>query len=212
MLKKRLTLAISTAAMALSMATAPVVFAAPAAPPPASDSAPSGHWQHRHGPGGFLKRLDALHAQLGLNPQQEQLWQKAVASLRQTHSETRALREDAGTRMHALLQQPVLDLAALRDARLQNHQRAQQLRKQSDDAWLEAYNSLDTRQKTIVSDAIRRELRHHWWHKHHGGWGDHHGGWGHHHGRWGDHGSGGGDHRDGRPDDAGTPPTPASAP
>lgn len=132
-----------------------VAHAADTATAPAQ--APHAAMHHGHGPHGpwGLGDVRKLHDQLKLNPQQEQAWQAAMNTAKQNHDAMRQNGQQARQMFAQAKDQKILDLAGMRAAREKVFDQNRQLRSQTEDAWLNVYNSLDDGQKTIVSSAIK---------------------------------------------------------
>jgi hypothetical protein len=100
-----------------------------------------------------------LHKQLNLNPQQEELWQKAQAAQRDAVKALRAKGEETRTKLRAEIDKPGADLKAfaqLRDQlREQTRAEAEASRQQVRAAWFSVYDSLDAAQREQVRVAIR---------------------------------------------------------
>jgi protein CpxP len=183
MLKQSRFLAITAAALALSIGGVNVAGAAtPDAPPPGGPGTmgvpggPGGH--HGHGMEMRMKQqLDKLHGQLNLNAEQEKLWQTALDTMKQNHAAMRESHKQMRTQMESMKQQPILDLNAMYAAHQKIEQQNAQLRDQTSAAWLNFYNALNDQQKTTVSTALkqrfarmheRQEKMHQRWSQHHG--------------------------------------------
>jgi protein CpxP len=164
----------------LAVAAASLAFAAGAAhaaqnePPPGGLGGPGGGGSSGH----FMQQLNQLHGQLKLDAHQEQQWQDAVDTMKQTRETTRANHKQMHRQFQAMQQQPILDLNALHAAHQRIEQQDAQLREQSANAWLNFYNGLNDQQKTTVSTALkqhfakmeaRREKMHERWEQHRGG-------------------------------------------
>jgi len=114
--------------------------------------------QHAAGPEG-MHGFQRLHKQLNLNPQQEDLWQKAQAAQRDAFKTLRAKGAETRARLRAEIDKPGTDLkqfAQLRDqlreqVRAESEASHQQVRA----AWFSLYDSLDPAQKEQVRVAIR---------------------------------------------------------
>lgn len=102
--------------------------------------------------------LKDLHDQLNLNAAQEVQWQAAVDAMRQSHSAARMNADEMQVKEAALLQKPILDLAALHAMHEQAEQADAQLPEQSAKAWLAFYSGLDNQQKTLVSTAFKQQF------------------------------------------------------
>ncbi|WP_175690381.1 periplasmic heavy metal sensor [Burkholderia anthina] len=115
------------------------------------------HHMHGHdgGPFGVVMKL---HDQLKLNASQEQQWQTAVNTMKQSHEAMRKSREQMREQFKAQQNQPILDLSAMHAARQQAEQQNAQLREQSSAAWLAFYNGLNDQQKTTVSTALKQQF------------------------------------------------------
>ena len=127
----------------------------------ASDGMPAGgHGEHGgHGGGAFMmRRLEALHAQLKLTPEQEQKWQSALATMRSNREAIHANHENLRRQFQAARQQSILDLDALHTAHQQFEQHNEQLREQTTTAWLAFYDSLNDQQKTTVSTELKQHF------------------------------------------------------
>jgi Spy/CpxP family protein refolding chaperone len=167
-------LAVASAALAMTFGAA---YAAGDGMPAVSANA-HGEPGGSHGGGAFMmRRLEALHAQLHLKPEQEQKWQSALAAMKENRQAMHANHQQMRQQLKAAQQQSILDLDALHAAHQQFEQRNQQLREQTETTWLAFYDSLDSSQKATVSTAIkkrfakmeaRREKMHDQWEKRHG--------------------------------------------
>ncbi len=108
---------------------------------------------------GPMHRLEQLHKELNLNPQQEELWKKAQVAQREAFRSMRAKGEETRARLRAEIDKPGADLkqfAQLRDqlgARLREQMEA--ARKPVREAWFAVYDTLDSVQKEKVRVAIR---------------------------------------------------------
>ncbi len=180
MLKQSRFLAITAAALALSIGAVNAASAAtPDAPPPGGPAMMDGHG----GPGGhrggmrMKKELDKLHGQLNLNADQEKSWQAALSTMKQNHEAMRESHKQMRAQMASMKQQPILDLNAMYAAHQKIEQQNAQLRDQTSAAWLNFYNTLNDQQKTTVSTALKqrfarmeamREKMHERWSQHRG--------------------------------------------
>jgi protein CpxP len=179
MLKQSRILAITAAALAMSIGAVNAAGAAtPDAPPPGGPGmmgGPGGHRMEMR----MKKQLDQLHAQLQLNADQEKLWQSALEVMKQNHAAMRQSHMQMREQMKTMLQQPILDLNAMHAARQKMEQQNAQLRDQTSGAWLNFYNSLNDQQKTTVSTALKkhfarmaehgRKMHERWHHHQHAG-------------------------------------------
>ncbi|MGF6242406.1 MULTISPECIES: periplasmic heavy metal sensor [Paraburkholderia] len=130
-----------------------------------------GGWHHH---GEFKEELNKLHGQLNLSPDQEKQWQAALDTMKQNREASRAAHKQMHDQMKALQQQPILDLNALHDMHQKAEEQNHQLREQTSAAWLNFYNGLNDKQKTIVSTALKQhwakmearheKMREHWQH------------------------------------------------
>jgi uncharacterized membrane protein len=169
-------LSATVAALVLSFGTAQ---AAPTTAPDSNGAAPAMHGHagaggpgamHRGRHAGFEKALARLHGQLNLNGEQEKLWRTAVDQMKSNRAEQRASRREAHKQLHAMMQQPILDLNALHSARNKMSDDSRQRREITTAAWLNFYNALDNQQKTTVSTALKThwarmaKMRAHWHH------------------------------------------------
>jgi Spy/CpxP family protein refolding chaperone len=150
-------LAVAGAALAMTFGAAYAADAADDGMPTSSthaQSEPGGH----NGGAAFMRRLEALHAQLKLSPEQEKNWQSAVTTMKQNHQTMRASHQQMREQLKTLQQPSILDLDALHAAHQRVEQQNQQLREQTMTTWLTFYDSLDNQQKTIVSTAIKKRF------------------------------------------------------
>lgn len=183
MLKQSRFLAITAAALALSIGAVNAAGAAtPDAPPPGGPGMMGGPG----GPGGprghamemrMKKELDKLHGQLHLNADQEKLWQTALDTMKQNHAAMRESHQQMRAQMESMKQQPILDLNAMYAAHQKIEQQNAQLRDQTSAAWLNFYNALNDQQKTTVSTALKQRFArmHEREEQMHKGWGQHRG-------------------------------------
>jgi hypothetical protein len=99
-----------------------------------------------------------LHRQLNLNPQQEELWQKAQAAQRDAFKSLRTTGEQNRAKLRDEIDKPGADLkqfAQTRDQlREQMHTQAEASRTQVRAAWFALYDTLDANQKEQVRLAI----------------------------------------------------------
>ncbi len=116
------------------------------------DAAPTAQWSHHHG---IQHDLEQIHAQLKLTAAQEQLWQTAATTMETTHQQTHAARQQSQQQIRVLMQEPTLDLHAIQAAREQAETKVQQLHARAQEAWLKLYDSLDARQKMLVSTVLK---------------------------------------------------------
>jgi Spy/CpxP family protein refolding chaperone len=100
-----------------------------------------------------------LHKELNLNPQQEQLWQRAQALQRDAFKTLRAKGEENRAKLRAEIDKPGVDLKQFAESRDQQREqlRAEMdaARKQVRSAWFSVYDSLDPQQREQVRVAIR---------------------------------------------------------
>jgi len=110
---------------------------------------------HPDGMHGFQR----LHQQLNLNPQQEELWQKAQGAQRDGFKTLQGKAEENRAKLRTEIDKPGVDLkefAQLRDQlREQMRTQAEASRRQSRTAWFALYDSLDPNQREQVRVAIR---------------------------------------------------------
>jgi len=113
------------------------------------------------GPEGMdpARGFERLHKQLNLNPQQEELWQKARAAQRESLQSMRAKAEETRAKLRVEIDKPGADLkqfAQLGD-KLRDEMRAQAeaTRKPARAAWFAVYDALNPGQKEQVRVAIR---------------------------------------------------------
>ncbi|HGL4261513.1 periplasmic heavy metal sensor [Burkholderia dolosa] len=145
----------TAAAAVLALAFGTAHAAPPAdAPPPAG---PGMHRMHGHD-GGPFGAIMKLHDQLKLDASQEQQWQAAVNTMKQSREAMRKSHEQMREQFKAQQNQPILDLNALDAARQQAEQQNAQLREQTSAAWLAFYNGLNDQQKTTVSTALKQQF------------------------------------------------------
>ncbi|MEA3120673.1 MAG: hypothetical protein QOH33_214 [Paraburkholderia sp.] len=134
----------------------------------AGDSMPAGNQHDQSEPGSghgghggapfMMRRLEALHTQLKLTPEQEQKWQSALATMKQTRQAMHANHQQMRQQLMAARQQSILDLDTLHADHQKFEQQNQQLREQMVTAWLAFYDSLNDQQKTTVSAVIKKRL------------------------------------------------------
>ena len=179
MLKQSRVLAVTAAALAVSFGAVHIAGAQTPDTPPPGAMMMDGHG----GPGGhhmemrMKKQMDALHAQLKLNADQEKLWQTALDTMKQNHEAMRASHKQMHDQMKSMEQQPILDLNAINAAHQKIEQQNAQLRDQTTAAWLNFYNALNDQQKTTVSTALKQHFAkmHEHEMKMHQRWGKNHG-------------------------------------
>ncbi|MEJ0002876.1 MAG: periplasmic heavy metal sensor [Pararobbsia sp.] len=99
--------------------------------------------------------LKQLHDELNLDPAQEVNWQSVIDAMQQSHSSARMGADEMQVQEQTLLQQPILDLAAVHAAHDKVAQADEQLREKSANAWLSFYKGLSDQQKTLVSAALK---------------------------------------------------------
>src|SRR5215831_9236358 len=99
-----------------------------------------------------------LHKQLNLNPQQEELWQRAQTAQRDAFKAMRTTGEQNRAKLRAEIDKPGADLKQFAQTR---DQLREQMRTQMDashkqvrDAWFALYDTLDANQKEQVRLAI----------------------------------------------------------
>ena len=141
-------LAAAAAALAVTFGTAHA----------AGDAMPAGGHGAHNGGAFMMRRLEALHAQLHLTPEQEQKWQSALTAMKQNRAAMRANHEKMREQFKAAQQQPILDLDALHTAHHAFEQQQAQLREQTATAWLAFYDGLNDQQKTTVSTEIKEHF------------------------------------------------------
>jgi protein CpxP len=127
-----------------------------------------GGWHHHEQ---FKEEMAKLHGQLNLSPDQEKQWQAALDTMKQNRDAMRASHKQMHDQMKAMQQQPILDLNALHDMHQKAEEQNHQLREQTSAAWLNFYNGLNDKQKTLVSTALKQhwakmEARHEKMHDH----------------------------------------------
>lgn len=175
MLKQTRILAITAAALAMTIGAANAATPAPDAPP-------GGPGMAMAGPGGpghdghrmemrMKKQLNELHGQLKLNADQEKLWQTALDTMKQNHAAMRESHKQMRQQFEAAQQQPILDLNAMHAAHQKIDAQNAQLKEQTATAWLNFYNSLNDQQKTTVSTALKKHFAR--MHERHERWGKH---------------------------------------
>ena len=100
-----------------------------------------------------------LHKQLSLNPQQEELWQKAQTAQRDAFKSLRTTGEQNRAKLRAEIDKSGADLkqfAQMRDQlREQMRTQSEASHKQVREAWFALYDTLDAKQKEQVRLAIR---------------------------------------------------------
>jgi protein CpxP len=161
----RTTLRAAVFAAALSIAgtaLAQTPDAAPSAPPapPAPGAMPPGAGKLPDHPGmrapaDMKQSLERMHDRLGLDAQQDALWQQAIATMRDNHEKARALHMDTMKQSAPLLKAPQIDADALYALHRQAGEQMRQLHEADAQAWLAVYHALNPQQKQTVSDTIR---------------------------------------------------------
>jgi periplasmic protein CpxP/Spy len=156
--------------VAVAAASLAIGFGAYAAQP--SDGQGGHGWHHHHGH--FKEEMAKLHAELNLSPDQEKQWQAIADARKQNHDAMHAAHQQMHDQMKALMQQPILDMNALHDLRQKAEEQKHQMREQTSTAWLNFYNGLNDKQKTIVSTEMKKrwammearheKMREHWQH------------------------------------------------
>ena len=138
------------------LAAAALFAGASSAQAPGGPRGPEGMAQEGAGP---VRGFERLHKQLNLNPQQEELWNKAQAAQRDAFKAMRAKGEETRARLRAEIDKPGVDLKqyAQMSETLRDQMRAQteSTRKQVRTAWFGVYDSLDAKQREQVRVAIR---------------------------------------------------------
>lgn len=152
--------------VAVAAASITIGLGAAYAAQPGGPGGPGG-WHHDH----FMQDMNKLHGELNLNADQEKQWQTALDTMKQNRETERASHKQMHEQMKSLQQQPILDLNALHDAHQKAEDQNHQLREQTMTAWLNFYNGLNDKQKTIVSTALKQhwakmEARHEKMHQH----------------------------------------------
>ncbi|CDY73965.1 ATPase involved in DNA repair [Caballeronia glathei] len=181
MLKQTRILAITAAALAMTIgaASAATPAAADAPPPggPGAEMSMGGHGGHHRMEQRMQQQLNQLHGQLKLNADQEKLWQTALDTMKQNRAAMRESRRQMHQQFEQMQQQPILDLNAMHAAHQKIEQQNEQLREQTSAAWLNFYNSLNDQQKTTVSTALKKHFAkmHERGKKMHERWGKQHG-------------------------------------
>jgi Spy/CpxP family protein refolding chaperone len=164
MLKQSRIIAITAAALAMTIGAANAAAPAPDAPPPGGPGMAMGGPGGPGGPGGhrmemrMQKQLNELHGQLKLNADQEKLWQSALDTMKQNHTAMRESHKQMRDQFKSMEQQPILDLNAMHAAHQKIEEQNAQLREQTAAAWLNFYNSLNDQQKTTVSTALKKHF------------------------------------------------------
>jgi len=144
---------------------------------------------------GPMRGFERLHKQLNLNPQQEELWQKAQTAQREAFGSIRAKGEETRAKLRVEIDKPGMDLKQFAQTRdqlgAQMQAQMEATHKQVRTAWFAVYDALDAKQKEQVRVAIRDGMdRMSHVGRHHGGphgqaqgerFGEHSGG-GHEHG------------------------------
>lgn len=159
---------VAVAAASLSIGLGAAYAAQPSGP--GGPGGPGG-WHHGH----FMQEMNQLHGQLNLNADQEKQWQAALNTMKQNREAERASHKQMHEQMKSMQQQPILDLNALHDMHQKAEDQNHQLHEQTAAAWLNFYNGLDDKQKTIVSTALKQhwakmearheKMRQHWEHR-----------------------------------------------
>jgi len=108
---------------------------------------------------GPMRGFERLHSRLNLNPQQEELWNKAQGTQREAFRSARAKAEETRAKLRVEIDKPGVDLkqfAQLADQlRAQTRQQFEAAQKQARSAWFAVYDALNPGQKEQVRVAIR---------------------------------------------------------
>ena len=108
---------------------------------------------------GPMRGFERLHKQLNLNPQQEDLWQKAQAAQREAFKAMRAKGEETRAKLRVEIDKPGADLKQFAQTRdqlgAQMQAQMEATHKQVRSAWFAVYDTLDVKQKEQVRVAIR---------------------------------------------------------
>jgi protein CpxP len=102
--------------------------------------------------------LRALHDTLNLTADLQVQWQAALDAMRESHASQRMNADQMQARTQTMLQQPILDLAALHALHEKTLQQDAPLAGQSANAWLKFYGGLTDQQKKTFSDAVRPQF------------------------------------------------------
>jgi hypothetical protein len=106
-----------------------------------------------------MRGFERLHKQLNLNPQQEDLWQKAQVAQRDAFRAMRAKGAETRAKLRVEIDKPGVDLKQFAQTRdqlgAQMQAQMEATRKQVRSAWFAVYDTLDARQKEQVRVAIR---------------------------------------------------------
>jgi hypothetical protein len=113
-----------------------------------------------HGRGmGPMRGFERLHKRLNLNPQQEDLWQKAQVAQRDAFRSMRAKGAETRAKLRVEIDKPGVDLKQFAQTRdqlgAQMQAQMEATRKQVRAAWFAVYDTLDAKQKEQVRVAIR---------------------------------------------------------
>jgi uncharacterized membrane protein len=156
------------AAGAVEPGTAASSSASGSAAPSASASAPAmpAHHHHRHHRSAFGR----LHNDLKLDANQEALWRKARATMRQDMMKQRDIDKQMRQTLIQKLRDPQVDLKALADQMDQEQSQQQQVRDEIRSQWIAFYASLDAGQQGQVRQFMLDRLQrpgHDWGHGKH---------------------------------------------
>ena len=113
-----------------------------------------------HGGGGMdIERvLGAVKGQLNLNTSQQLQWDNAVAQTKSAHETGRAGMQKVHDAMAAELAKPEPDLAAVAAVADSVHTSNQTLRQGVRAQWLQIYATFSPAQKTVVRDALAKQM------------------------------------------------------
>lgn len=108
---------------------------------------------------GPMRGFERLHKRLNLNPQQEELWQKAQTTQREAFRAVRAKGAETRAKLRVEIDKPGVDLKQFAQTRdqlgAQMQTQMEGTRKQVRAAWFAVYDTLDAKQKEQVRVAIR---------------------------------------------------------
>ncbi|MDX3906630.1 MAG: hypothetical protein QHC78_13160 [Pigmentiphaga sp.] len=123
------------------------------------------HGHHRHmGPRGFdhgaapMAMLGHLKSKLELNASQQKLWDAAQGLSREAGKAMRAQRQEGFKALRAQVDAGPLDLRALTAKHEADREALKPKLDAARDAWIVAYESLDAKQKQIVTDVVKKRL------------------------------------------------------
>lgn len=118
-------------------------------------AAPLHHETGRHG----FRGMEKLHGNLKLSAEQEALWQKARAQMKQNAQAARDRHTELRGSTRAALDKPNVDFRALAEQMDRAREQDIAARRQVRDQWLALYDSLDQNQKEQVRVFVKERVQ-----------------------------------------------------